>query len=69
MTSRTNRRIGDKNPANRCVLVEATEQLLREEGHAATSARKVAQKAGLTPQLSNITFGRWMTSSSPFMGK
>ncbi len=47
----TNRRFGDKNAANRSLLVEATEQLLREEGYAAISARKVAQKAGLTPQL------------------
>jgi TetR/AcrR family transcriptional regulator len=45
------RRFGDKNAANRALLVEATEQLLREEGYAAISARNVAKKAGLTPQL------------------
>ena len=45
------RRFGDKNAANRSLLVEATEQLLREEGYAAISARNVAGKAGLTPQL------------------
>ena len=46
-----NRRFGDKNAANRSLLVEATEQLLREEGYAAISARNVARRAGLTPQL------------------
>jgi TetR/AcrR family transcriptional regulator len=46
-----NRRLGDKNAENRTLLVEATEQLLREKGYAAISARNVANKAGLTPQL------------------
>lgn len=47
----TRRRMGVEGAKNRARLVEATEQLLREEGYIAISARRVALKAGLKPQL------------------
>ena len=47
----TRRRMGVEGAKNRTRLVEATEQLLRDKGYAAISARQVADKAGLKPQL------------------
>jgi TetR/AcrR family transcriptional regulator len=45
------RRLGVENSVNRNRLVEAAAALLREQGNAALSARQVAGKAGLKPQL------------------
>ena len=47
----TQRRLGAENAKNRAVLVDATEQILCEEGYAAVTARRVASKAGLKVQL------------------
>lgn len=47
----TTRRIGAPDAKNRGVLLDAAEQLLLEEGYAAVSSRRVAEKAGLKPQL------------------
>ena len=47
----TRRRMGVEGAKNRTRLVEATEQLLSDRGYAAISARQVADKAGLKPQL------------------
>lgn len=43
----TQRRLGAEGAKNRILLIAATEQLLIEEGYAAVTARKVAEKAGL----------------------
>src|SRR6476469_3672919 len=45
------RRIGAPEAKNRVVLLDAAEQLLLEEGYASVSSRRVAEKAGLKPQL------------------
>ncbi|MGW0044367.1 TetR/AcrR family transcriptional regulator [Rhodococcus sp. NPDC003348] len=45
------RRIGAPDAKNRGVLLDAAEELLLEEGYAAVTSRRVAQKAGLKPQL------------------
>jgi AcrR family transcriptional regulator len=45
------RRIGSPDAKNRAVLLDATEKLMIEEGYAAVTSRKVAEKAGLKPQL------------------
>ena len=41
---------------SRTRLVEAAEQLMREEGYAAVTSRRVASKAGLKPQLVHYYF-------------
>jgi AcrR family transcriptional regulator len=43
--------MGSPNAKNREVLLDAAEQVMREEGYAALSARSVADKAGLKHQL------------------
>jgi AcrR family transcriptional regulator len=50
------RRIGAPDAKNRAVLLDATERLMLEEGHAAVSSRRVAEKAGLKPQLVHYYF-------------
>ncbi|WP_436790694.1 TetR/AcrR family transcriptional regulator [Yinghuangia sp. YIM S10712] len=50
------RRIGAPDAKNRAVLLDATEQLMLEEGYAAVSSRRVAAKAGLKPQLVHYYF-------------
>ncbi len=45
------RRLGSETARNRRLLVEAAANLMVEEGYAAISARRVAQKAGLKVQL------------------
>jgi AcrR family transcriptional regulator len=42
---------------SRTRLVEAAEQLMREEGYAAVTSRRVASQAGLKPQLVHYHFG------------
>ena len=50
------RRIGAPEVKNRGVLLDAAEQLLLEEGYAAVTSRRVAEKAGLKPQLVHYYF-------------
>lgn len=50
------RRIGAPDAKNRGVLLDAAEQLLLEEGYAAVTSRRVADKAGLKPQLVHYYF-------------
>ena len=52
----TARRIGAPDAKNRVVLLDAAEQLLIEEGYAAVTSRRVADKAGLKPQLVHYYF-------------
>ena len=51
MDMASNRRIGAESSKTRAALLDATEQLMLEEGYAAVSSRRIAQKAGLKPQL------------------
>ncbi len=50
------RRRGTEHSATRAVLIEAAEQLMREEGYAAVTARRLASKAGLKSQLLHYYF-------------
>ena len=50
------RRIGAPDAKNRGVLLDAAEQLMLEEGYAAVTSRRVADKAGLKPQLVHYYF-------------
>jgi TetR/AcrR family transcriptional regulator len=50
------RRIGAPDAKNRTVLLDAAEQLMLGEGYAAVTSRRVAQKAGLKPQLVHYYF-------------
>lgn len=50
------RRIGAENSATRVVILDATEALIREEGYAAVSTRRVAARAGLKPSLVHYYF-------------
>src|SRR5215469_1089774 len=50
------RRIGAPDAKNRAVLLDAAEQLMLDEGYAAVSSRRVADKAGLKPQLVHYYF-------------
>jgi AcrR family transcriptional regulator len=50
------RRIGAPDAKNRAVLLDAAELLMLEEGYAAVSSRRVAEKAGLKPQLVHYYF-------------
>jgi TetR/AcrR family transcriptional regulator len=50
------RRIGAPDAKNRVVLLDAAEQLLIEEGYAAVTSRRVADQAGLKPQLVHYYF-------------
>ncbi|RZK03814.1 MAG: TetR/AcrR family transcriptional regulator [Novosphingobium sp.] len=52
----TPRRVGAENSATRALILEATEQLIRDEGYAAVSTRRVAAKAGLKPSLVHYYF-------------
>ena len=54
--TRTARRIGDENSQTRANLLDAAEALMREEGYAAVTSRKVASRAKLTPQLVHYYF-------------
>jgi TetR/AcrR family transcriptional regulator len=50
------RRIGAPDAKNRGVLLDAAERLMLEEGYAAVTSRRVADKAGLKPQLVHYYF-------------
>jgi AcrR family transcriptional regulator len=50
------RRIGAPDAKNRGVLLDAAEQLLLQEGYAAVTSRRVADRAGLKPQLVHYYF-------------
>jgi AcrR family transcriptional regulator len=52
----TVRRIGAPDAKNRSVLLDAAERLMLEEGYAAVTSRRVAQKAALKPQLVHYYF-------------
>lgn len=50
------RRIGGENSATRALILEATEQLMREQGYGSVSTRRVAARAGLKPSLVHYYF-------------
>src|SRR5690349_19186792 len=50
------RRIGAPDAKNRGVLLDAAEQLLLEEGYAAVTSRRLAERAGVKPQLVHYYF-------------
>ena len=50
------RRIGAPDAKNRGVLLDAAEALMLDEGYAAVTSRRVAEKAGLKPQLVHYYF-------------
>ncbi|MBU8810509.1 TetR/AcrR family transcriptional regulator [Mycolicibacterium goodii] len=50
------RRIGAPDAKNRIVLLDAAEQLMIDEGYAAVTSRRVAERAGLKPQLVHYYF-------------
>jgi AcrR family transcriptional regulator len=50
------RRLGTENARSRTLLVEAADNILIEEGAHAISARQVAERAGLKPQLVHYYF-------------
>lgn len=52
----TERRIGAPDAKNRTVLLDAAERLMLEEGYAAVTSRRVAERAGLKPQLVHYYF-------------
>ncbi|OFJ51293.1 TetR/AcrR family transcriptional regulator [Mycolicibacterium grossiae] len=52
----SDRRIGGPDAKNRGVLLDAAEQLMLEEGYAAVTSRRVADRAGLKPQLVHYYF-------------
>jgi TetR/AcrR family transcriptional regulator len=52
----SNRRIGAEDSETRTALLDATEQLMLEDGYAAVSSRRIAGKAGLKPQLVHYYF-------------
>lgn len=52
----TKRRIGAKSSETRALIIEATELVIREEGYAAASTRRVAQRANLKPSLVHYYF-------------
>lgn len=50
------RRIGAESSATRALILDVAEQLIRDEGYAAVSTRRVATKAGLKPSLVHYYF-------------
>ncbi|MBV9514114.1 MAG: TetR/AcrR family transcriptional regulator [Mycobacteriaceae bacterium] len=50
------RRIGAPDAKNRGVLLDAAEQMMLEEGYAAVTSRRLAERAGLKPQLVHYYF-------------
>ncbi len=54
--SNTQRRIGAVSSETRAALLDAAERLMRKEGYAAVTSRRLAAKAGLTHQLVHYYF-------------
>lgn len=52
----TKRRIGAESSETRATIIAATELVIREEGYAAASTRRVALRAGLKPSLVHYYF-------------
>lgn len=52
----SNRRIGSETSETRKLLLQAAAELMRDEGYAQVTSRKLAQKAGLKPQLVHYYF-------------
>ncbi|MDE2595524.1 MAG: TetR/AcrR family transcriptional regulator [Sphingomonadales bacterium] len=50
------RRVGAESSATRALILSAAETVMREEGYAATSTRRVAKQAGLKPSLVHYYF-------------
>lgn len=50
------RRLGSPDAKNRIVLLDAAEELMIEEGYAAVTSRRIAEKAELKPQLVHYYF-------------
>lgn len=50
------RRVGAETSATRALIVQATQELIRDEGYAAISTRRVAARAGLKPSLVHYYF-------------
>jgi len=50
------RRMGNENSKTRALLLDSAEQLMREEGYAAVTSRRLAAYAGLKPQLVHYYF-------------
>ncbi|MFC0205501.1 TetR/AcrR family transcriptional regulator [Novosphingobium soli] len=50
------RRVGAETSATRALIIAATNQLIRDEGYAAVSSRRVAARAGLKPSLVHYYF-------------
>src|SRR5665213_3085391 len=50
------RRVGAESSATRARIVEATEEVIREQGYGAASTRRVAQRAGLKASLVHYYF-------------
>lgn len=46
----TRRRMGPENAATRTTLMDATEAVMRDEGYAAVTSRRVAERAGVNQQ-------------------
>jgi len=55
-TAPSSRRIGTKDSKTRAQLLDAAEALLRDEGYAAVTSRRVASRADLKPQLVHYYF-------------
>ena len=52
----TVRRVGGEKSATRALILQATEELIREQGYASVSTRRVAARAGLKPSLVHYYF-------------
>jgi len=52
----SDRRVGGPESKNRGVLLDAAQELMVEEGYAAVTSRRVAERAGLKPQLVHYYF-------------
>lgn len=52
----SNRRIGTEDSKSRTALLDATEQIMLEQGYAAVSSRRIAERADLKPQLVHYYF-------------
>ncbi len=50
------RRVGAESSATRALILEAADKLIRDEGYASVSTRRVASRAGLKPSLVHYYF-------------